>query len=134
MRTFDYLVVLVVDIGPEKWHFVLAMGREKWHFAVAFEGKIYGVPYNEDRLLVYDPRSGEVSGIDTSSVATGPCKWRAAVVVEGKIYGVPCNADWFLVYDTCAFALVALLVALQAAENGTEHHLFWATAFWISRA
>jgi len=70
-----------------------------WWASLALGGRLYGVPCNAERLLVYDPNSRAVSSVDTKHVATGKGKWRAAVALGGRIYGIPDHAEQLLVFD-----------------------------------
>jgi len=49
--------------------------------------------------LVFDPSTGEVTGVSTAKIAGGQGKWVHAVVCNGKIYGIPSQADMILVFD-----------------------------------
>ena len=40
----------------------MATGEYKWSGAVALGGKIYGLPEEAERMLVYDPATRKVSG------------------------------------------------------------------------
>jgi len=73
--------------------------RKPWVAVVALRGRVYAIPYNADKLLVYDPAIGQVSGIDTSRVDKGDGKWKGAVVLGTKVYAVPWNAKKILMYD-----------------------------------
>ena len=59
-------------------------------------GKIYGIPLNAEKLLVFDPKvdssrprsspskSDGLSGVETGHVATGKLKWLAGLSLGGK--------------------------------------------------
>jgi len=77
----------------------IAVGKKSWVAVVALRGRVYAVPYNARKLLVFDPASGQLSDFDTSHVADGDRKWRSAVAVGGKVYGVPYDAKQLLIYN-----------------------------------
>merc|ERR1719476_620616 len=76
----------------------VAQGVDNWRSATALGGKLYGIPWHAERLLVYDPSTFMVWGVDTTAVATGGWKWLAASW-GGKAYGIPFSAESLLVYD-----------------------------------
>merc|ERR1712008_85870 len=84
------------------------------------EGKICGIPYCADHILVCDPVACRVSGIDTTSVATGSSKWCAVVACEGKVYGIPLCADHILVCDT---VLLADVPSSNLAQHQQTHNV-----------
>ncbi len=45
----------------------IATGIGKWWGGVVVDGKIYGIPYAADHIFVYDPQTGEGSGVDIDS-------------------------------------------------------------------
>ena len=62
-------------------------------------GKVYGIPLNAEKLLVFDPKihdssasrpksspskSDGLSGVETGHVATGKLKWLAGLSLGGK--------------------------------------------------
>ena len=43
---------------------LVATGTQKWIAAVALAEKIYCVPWCAEKMLVYDPKTGDASGVD----------------------------------------------------------------------
>lgn len=73
---------------------------DKWVGAVRGQnGKIYGIPFNADDVLVIDPTNDTTTTI--GSVAVGGQKWRGGCLspINGKIYGMPYDSDTVLVID-----------------------------------
>merc|ERR1712110_231539 len=60
---------------------------------------IYALSNSSDQMLIYNTRSGEVSGVDVSAVCRGEHKWSSGSFVDGKIYGIPQSASQLLVFD-----------------------------------
>lgn len=73
--------------------------EEGWWAALALSGKIYGVPCNADRLLLFDPQAENATTSRSRLAVSGLGKWRSAVALGSKIYGVPDRADQLLIYD-----------------------------------
>ncbi|HNK58114.1 MAG TPA: hypothetical protein PLL86_18010, partial [Leptospiraceae bacterium] len=60
-------------------------------------GKIYGIPYNTDRVLILDPTTNTTA---ISSSLGGTFRWTTgALAPNGKIYGMPANNGQTLVID-----------------------------------
>ena len=107
------------------------MGRWKWGAALALGSKIYGIPYDGDRLLLYNPATNAARGVDTSAVAVGKGKWGAALALGGKIYGIPCDAKRLLVYDPATDAVRVVDTAALVVRNGRGARLdrwWWSAA------
>lgn len=74
---------------------------------LAPNGRIYGIPYNAQSVLIYDPVTDM---IDTTTIVNtffcdlaGTAKWVGGVLApNGKIYCIPYNATTVLVIDTLA--------------------------------
>jgi hypothetical protein len=65
---------------------------------LAPNGKIYGVPYNANNVLIIDPVTDTTT---TITGITGTIKYAGGVLApNGKIYGVPYNASNVLIIDT----------------------------------
>jgi len=68
-----------------------------WGGCMAESGMIYGIPYNDTRILKIDPRTNAVSFFGDFE---GTAKWKGGVVGRnGKIYGVPHNSTSVLVIN-----------------------------------
>ena len=75
------------------------MGRRPGEFSgiCAHEGKLYAAPNMSNNLLVYDPETGEVEGIDVTAVASGNLKFSGICAHEGKLYAAPRTSDKLLI-------------------------------------
>ena len=48
----------------------------KYHGAVLLDGLVFGVPSKANEMIVINPVSGEMGGVDTSHISNiGPAKW-----------------------------------------------------------
>lgn len=75
-------------------------GSNKWSGAVIVNDVIFGIPHNADRLLIFTPKTGKITGsVTTNSIATGGGKWRGGVTINNMIYGIPYDAEQLLVYN-----------------------------------
>ena len=73
--------------GVSKW----------WGGCLSESGMIYGIPYNDTRILKINPRTNKVSFFGEFE---GTAKWKGGVVGRnGKIYCVPHNSTSVLVID-----------------------------------
>ena len=85
--------------------------------------KIYAVPDSGSKILIFDPETHQVHGVDVRGVTQnyGPehagKKWRDAVALDGKIYGIPHSALDILVFDPATGQVSS--VPLPAAYRGT---------------
>ena len=62
---------------------------------MAGDGKVYGIPYNAESVLIIDPAAGTT---DTSSmtVMAGNGKWNGGVLAaDGKVYGMDEDVDGY---------------------------------------
>eukprot|EP00930_Biecheleria_cincta_P076663 TRINITY_DN6386_c0_g2_i1.p1 TRINITY_DN6386_c0_g2~~TRINITY_DN6386_c0_g2_i1.p1 ORF type:complete len:484 (-),score=41.74 TRINITY_DN6386_c0_g2_i1:33-1448(-) len=85
----------IADVTPlkkQKWDC-------KWSGAVAIDGVIYAAPLSQDRVLIYDTRTGALDGADASEFASWSWNWEGAVEIDGKVYCVPRNAENLLIFD-----------------------------------
>ena len=78
----------------------VARGGCKYKFCgiCSHQGKVYAAPFDADKLLVYDPSTGALEGIDVSTVARGDSKFQGICSHQGKLYAAPSYADKLLVY------------------------------------
>jgi hypothetical protein len=62
---------------------------------------IYGIPFDANKLLVYNPSTDQFSSSATipSDIDTGIYQWNGGVVVKDIIYGIPCHANVLLIYN-----------------------------------
>eukprot|EP01052_Picozoa_sp_SAG31_P063547 SAG31_NODE_22470_length_524_cov_4.200000_1_plen_141_part_01 len=61
---------------------------------VGGDGKIYGIPWGADSVLIIDPATETADTTSISGVASGDGKWFGGVLGgDGKIYGIPRNVD-----------------------------------------
>eukprot|EP00929_Paragymnodinium_shiwhaense_P091464 TRINITY_DN51419_c0_g1_i3.p1 TRINITY_DN51419_c0_g1~~TRINITY_DN51419_c0_g1_i3.p1 ORF type:complete len:649 (+),score=93.59 TRINITY_DN51419_c0_g1_i3:403-2349(+) len=78
----------------------IAKGYFKWQSVVLLGGKLYGIPFHADKLLVYDTATEQLSSVHADDPRKpGPSKWHAGCVLRGRVYAVPANASSILVYD-----------------------------------
>lgn len=76
-----------------------AVAHDNWWASLAIGGKLYGIPHNSEKVLIFDPNTQQSTAIDTSRFARGQGKWRSAVSIGSKIYGVPSHAEQLLIFD-----------------------------------
>ena len=66
-------------------------------------GKIYGIPYDADDVLIIDPATNTAKRSSMGPSLSGSSKWASGCLgPDGKIYGVPYNAPDVLVIDPAA--------------------------------
>jgi len=90
-------------------------------------GKIYAAPGGAPRLLVYDPATGEASGVDVTAAvgdAAEGFKFGGICECEGKVYAVPCNAPRLLVYDPATGEVDGVDVS-AAVGKGVQTGMFF---------
>lgn len=76
-----------------------AVAHDSWWASLAIGGRLYGIPHNAERVLIFDPATQQTTAVDTSRFARGHGKWRSAVSIGSKIYGVPSHAEQLLIFD-----------------------------------
>ena len=73
-------------------------GDRKWFGGVLGpNGKIYGIPWSSESVLIIDPVAGTA---DTTTITglTGGAKWIGGVLApNGKIYGIPLMSESVLI-------------------------------------
>ena len=75
--------------------------KDKWAVTVlAPNGKIYGIPYDSDHVIIYDPGINAVDSIPITINASVSGKWFSGVVINSKIYCLPYNHNKILIIDT----------------------------------
>ena len=79
--------------GPGKW----------WGGVLGPDGKIYGIPFNSQTILIIDPVAGTATRTNMGANLTGSSKWSGGVLgPDGKIYGIPYTSADILVIDPVA--------------------------------
>jgi hypothetical protein len=105
-----------------------------WLGMTECNGKLYAAPAESDNLLVYDLETGEVTGVDTSSVCTNTrtvgLKFMGMACWEGKVYAAPVEAnadksgktggtcDELLIYDTVKGEVSSISTKELTREDG----------------
>lgn len=97
LQVLDVFNGSIVHVGTST---VAAGGYCKWLCGYSLGGSVFGTPDEADCILVFDPETGVVGGIDTSTLARGPNKWADVVEFEGKLSGMPSNADSIFILDS----------------------------------
>ncbi|TKD50231.1 hypothetical protein [Sphingomonas baiyangensis] len=82
-----------------------AVDEQKWHSTVVgMDGKIYGVPYNIDKVLILDPKAPDADKLELTNFGlnlSGIDKWVGGCLhPNGKIYCAPRSANDMLIIDT----------------------------------
>lgn len=82
-----------VEVGTNQW-----IGNPK----LVIGRNIYGVPYNNNKILIYNVDTGVVSGSNPipSTIASGNSKYLNGAAHGKYIYGIPDAATKVLVYNT----------------------------------
>ncbi|MEM7181193.1 MAG: putative Ig domain-containing protein [Spirochaetota bacterium] len=75
-------------------------GSYKWYGGVlASNGKIYGIPYDSNKVLIIDPTTN-TANTNTITGLSGNQKWNSGVLgPNGKIYGIPSYTNKVLIID-----------------------------------
>ena len=71
----------------------------KWQGGVLGpDGRIYGIPYHSESVLIIDPVAGTADTTTISGLGTGMPKWQGGVLgPDGRIYGIPFLSDSVLI-------------------------------------
>ena len=65
------------------------------------DGLVYGIPYNDDRVLVFNPETRETSFLPIPNQPSNTKAWQGGVAApNGKIFGIPSRWPHLLMIDT----------------------------------
>ena len=94
--------ILVNDVPNNRFYKILAPSEQYARYsscALAPNGLIYGIPLDENNVMVINPANDTYTTFDISGV-TGYLKWSGGVLANnGKIYCCPGNATSILIID-----------------------------------
>ena len=89
---------------------------------LAGDGKIYGIPYNSDSVLIIDPASGSTDTSTLTGLSTSAAKWDGGVLAtNGKIYAIP--------YQSAAVR-TCLQLCLVRTQYSSDHELACILRCW----
>jgi YVTN family beta-propeller protein len=77
------------------------IGTTKWNGGVlAPNGKIYGIPDSDNRIIMIDPKTNKIDTINLSNSLNLENKWNGGVLASnGKIYGISRHSESVLIID-----------------------------------
>jgi len=107
-------------------------GGEKWSGVVlGLDGCLYGIPYNANRVVKFDPSDNSCVFIG-GDLGNEEEKWCGAVMSpEGIIYGIPCNARKFLKIDPVN-GTTSFIDLGDYAEDYADENIY--ETWWMSGA
>lgn len=93
------LVVTIGKFGAKQFE-----TKSKWWGGVKGpDGRIYGIPYSAEDILIIDPRTNSATRSTLGETLQGGSKWASGCLgPDGKIYGVPYHASTVLIIDPIA--------------------------------
>lgn len=121
--SLDYMLVMDTNsFAFEKINLSVSNCREKWQKGIQIKNKIYWLPYNEDRILIIDIDTHDVSYVST---VYGSGKWICPHIYKDKIialpYGEHKSFDQVIIFDTTNDALTYITIKSDITDEKKWH-------------
>lgn len=122
-ESLDYMLVMDLETSSfKKIKIEVSECFEKWQTGLQVNDKIYWLPYNEDRILVVDINTHEVSYINT---LTGKGKWICPHIYQDKIIALPYGEhDFFdqaIVFNTTTNSVDYITISTDINDEKKWH-------------
>ena len=101
---------------------IVGAGKSKWFGGVVISDKLYAVPSNANKIMIFDPATESVTSSATIPVEidSGDGLWYGGVEIELSLYGFPGIANTVLIYNPATDAISSSALISDSIDLGDK--------------